>query len=51
MLGLLNSGNGLTKFNTGDSAFIQCQEICNILDVIVIIPPTTKLVVRPYPGR
>ena len=33
MLGLLDSGNGLTKFNTGDLTFIQYQEIFNILDV------------------
>ena len=39
---LLDSENNPTKFDIGDSAFIQCQETFEILNVIVISLQTTK---------
>ena len=39
---LLDGSSTPTKFNAGDTAFIQCQEIFDIIDVTVTIPPHIK---------
>lgn len=39
---LSNKKNGLTKYDIGDSVFIQCQDTYDILSGLVAMPRTSK---------